>query len=242
MYLMAQLMTGWVKTRLQVHLGKWPFERGFAAHWEKNANVAAAFDRWFLNRFPRPEPFAFNEGGYATLNFVPSIATMLFGVLAGRWLRTGRSGGEKCLGLMLAGAVCLVAGTALDPVYCPVVKRIWTPSWVVYSTAWTCWLLAAFYGVIDVAGRRRWAFPFVVVGLNSIAMYVMAQLMKPWVRDQIKIHVGTLFRWLRDRFGLPLDPRVFAGAYGPIVESASVTLVLWLICLWLYRRKVFLRI
>ena len=53
---------------------------GFAAHWERNANVAAQFDRWFLNRFPRAEgtPFTYNEGGYTTLNFVPSIATMLF--------------------------------------------------------------------------------------------------------------------------------------------------------------------
>ena len=63
---------------------------GFFAHWNKNANVAAAFDRWFLNLFPHPadHPFVFNEGGYATLNFVPSIATMLFGVLAGELLRS----------------------------------------------------------------------------------------------------------------------------------------------------------
>src|SRR5262249_41613809 len=156
----------------------WPFEHGLAAHWQKNANVAAAFDRWFLNLFPRQKPFVYNEGGYATLNFIPSIATMLFGVLAGRWLRTTRSGGGGGPGVVLAGRVWLVAGTALDTSYCPAIKRLWTPSWVVYSTAWTCWLLALFYGVIDVAGWRGWAFPLVVVGVNSIVMYVMAQLMK----------------------------------------------------------------
>ena len=83
--------------------------------------------------------------------------------------------------LLLAGAVCWVAGPVLDATVCPIVKRIWTPSWVIASTAWTCWMLAAFYCVIDVAGFRRWSFPLVVVGMNSIAIYLMAQLMKPFV-------------------------------------------------------------
>ncbi len=63
---------------------------GFFAHWNKNSNVGAAFDRWFLNLFPHPagHPFLYNEGGYATLNFLPSIATILFGVLAGELLRS----------------------------------------------------------------------------------------------------------------------------------------------------------
>ena len=67
---------------------------GFFAHWDMNTNAAAAFDRWFLNLFPRPanDPFRFNEGGYATLNFIPSIATMIFGLLAGELVRSERSG------------------------------------------------------------------------------------------------------------------------------------------------------
>ena len=70
---------------------------GFFAHWNKNRNAAAAFDRWFLNLFPRPDgkPFVVNEGGYATLNFVPSIATMIFGVLAGELLRSSRTAADK---------------------------------------------------------------------------------------------------------------------------------------------------
>ena len=69
-------------------LDDWPHLAGFAAHWEKNANFAAAFDRWFLNLFPRPSPFVFSEGGYQTLNFIPSLATMIFGMQAGRLLRS----------------------------------------------------------------------------------------------------------------------------------------------------------
>jgi predicted acyltransferase len=233
----------------------WTFMQGFAAHWEKNLNAAADFDRWFLNLFPREKPFTFNEGGYQTLNFVPSIATMLFGVLAGKWLRSAYEARVKVLGLMLAGAVCLALGTTLDPVtvvdreswarldvLCPIVKRIWTPSWTVYSTAWTCWMLAGFYGVIDVLGWKKWAFPFTVVGMNSIAMYVMAQLLPGWIRRQIQIHVGTLFGWLHDRVGLPLSREVFAGSYAPLLWSLAVLLVLWLATYWMYRRKLFLRI
>src|SRR5262249_53344071 len=140
---------------------------GFLLHWEKNTNAAAAFDRWFLNLFPRPDgqPFPYNAEGYATLNFVPSVATMIFGVLAGGLLRSGVSPRAKVQTLAVAGALGLVLGSALDTTVCPVVKRIWTPSWAVYSAGWACWILAAFYGLIDVAGWRRWAFPLVVVGV-----------------------------------------------------------------------------
>jgi predicted acyltransferase len=76
-------------------------------------------------------------------------------------------------------------------------------------------------------GWRRWAFPFVVVGMNSIAMYCMAQLLKGWVAGSFKTHFG---------------PGVFGGWYAPIVESVVVLGVLWLACLWMYWRKVFIRI
>jgi heparan-alpha-glucosaminide N-acetyltransferase len=201
----------------------------FFAHWNKNTNVAAAFDRWFLNLFPQPpdRPFLFNEGGYATLNFIPSMATMILGVLAGELLRSTRSPGAKLRALLLAGAVFWSLGLVLDVTICPIVKRIWTPSWVVYSTGWTCWMLAAFYAVIDVAGFRRWSFPLVVVGMNSIAIYLMAQLMKPFVASSLRTHFGT---------------DLFAGPYGPLVRASSTLLVFWLICFWLYRTKIFIKI
>jgi len=199
---------------------------GFLAHWARNANAASAFDRWFLNLFPRPagSPFRFSEGGYATLNFVPSAATMLAGVLAGERLRSGAGPWTKVRDLVLAGAACLALGLALDQTACPIVKRIWTPSWAVYSAGWACLLLALFYGLIDVAGYRRWAFPLTVVGVNSIAFYMMSQLMKPFVAGQLQIHLG---------------PAIFRGPYGPTVRAGSVLLVFWLIAFGMYRRKIF---
>jgi predicted acyltransferase len=205
----------------------WEYLSGWLAHWDKNSNAAHFFDVWFLNLFPRAEPFRFNAGGYQTLNFVPSMATMALGLMAGELLRGPRSQGRKFLVLCLAAVFCLALGWALGLFAVPIVKRIWTPSWVVFSAGWTFAMLAIFYGIIDVLGFRRWAFPLVVVGMNSIAMYVMSQLLKPWVGRSLRIHLG---RWW------------FEGEFGPIVLSAAILVMLWLFCLWLYRQKIFLRI
>ena len=89
----------------------WPHLAGFAAHWEKNANFAAAFDRWFLNLFPRPAPFVFSEGGYQTLNFIPSLATMIFGMQAGRLLRSELAPGAKVVRLVTFGLAGIALGT-----------------------------------------------------------------------------------------------------------------------------------
>jgi predicted acyltransferase len=209
----------------------WPHLHGFAAHWDKNANVAAAFDQWFLNLFPRKEPFVFNGGGYQTLNFVPSLATMIFGLLAGGVLRSERKDSDKFWWLTACGLAGLAVGFLLDVTgLCPNVKRIWTPTFAIFSTGWTCLILAAFYGLIELRSHRRWAFPFMVAGMNSIALYCMSMLMKPWIRERLKLHTR------QDLFD------VFGKTYSPMVEMASILIVLWLISFWLYRRKVFLRI
>jgi predicted acyltransferase len=206
----------------------WPHLPGMFAHWDKNTNLAAYFDVWFLNLFPRPRPFAFSEGGYATLNFVPSLATMILGLMAGELLRRpALAPRQKFLRLALAAAACLLAGSVLGETLCPIVKRIWTPSWVLYSAGWTFGMLAVFFAVIDVWGWRGWAFPLVVVGMNSIAMYCMSQLLKPWTRQTLRTHLGQ---------------EIFQGEYGPVVQSLAVLAVLWVFCWWMYRQKIFVRI
>lgn len=230
------------------------FLTGFAAHWQKNINVATEFDRWFLNLFPHVpgNPFRYNEGGYATLNFVPSIATMLFGVLAGEWLRTRHSDRAKVQALFLAGTLAIVLGSALDHGICPIVKRLWTPSWTVYSAGWACLFLALAYALVDAAGYRRWALPLVVVGSNSIAIYMMSQLMKPFVIRMLKVHLGPAWDALAASpyaqesayraSGMHLVTPIFAGLYGPIFEKLAVLAVLWLICFWMYRQRIFVKI
>ena len=216
-------------------LGGLPVEErptGFAAHWDKNANAAAAFDVWFLNRFPREAPFTFNAGGYQTLNFVPSLATMTFGLIAGRLLRrSDLAMSDKLKRLVIAGVAGVVLGKAIELAgLCPIVKRIWTPSWTIFSAGLATLLLAGFVTVIEAGGWKRWAFPLVVAGLNPITLYCMWQLMGGFVRESLRIHLG---RHVFEHLG---------SVYAPILERAAVLLVYWLILLWMYRRRIFIRI
>ncbi|MBM3855364.1 MAG: DUF5009 domain-containing protein [Verrucomicrobia bacterium] len=111
---------------------------GVGAAWHKNANLGQAIDTWLLNLLPRSESFVFNNGGYQTINFVPSLATMLFGLMCGELLRSNRAARAKLLWLAGAGLAGLAAGLIWQALGCPLVKRIWTPSWALFSTGWCC--------------------------------------------------------------------------------------------------------
>jgi predicted acyltransferase len=204
---------------------------GFAAHWNKNTNPAWAFDTWFLNLFSRKSEFLFNGGGYATLSFIPTLGTMILGLIAGGVIRGERPSGDKLKWFVIAGLAGLASGALIGWAgLCPVVKRIWTPSWVLFSGGWCFLLLAGFYAVIDVWGWKRWSFPLVVIGMNSIAAYCIAHLWEDFVSKNLVTHLGKgVFK-------------IFGDAYEPFIHGAAVLLVLWLILYWMYRRKIFLRI
>lgn len=216
----------------------WPLLEGVFAHWNKNVNAAADFDLWFLNLFPREAPFCFNSGGYQTLNFIPSLGTMLFGLMAGELLRSQEyTNIEKFLRLTFVGLIFVVVGMVLGEMVCPNVKRIWTPTWTIYSSGFTFLMLAGFYLVIDLWGFKKWTWPLLVVGMNSIAIYCIAQLMKSWLGSTLKIHLG------QDIFnGTYFGRQWFAPEFAPIAQSAAVLLAMWLICVWMYRQKIFIRI
>jgi predicted acyltransferase len=221
----------------KVGLKSWQHLSGFETHWDKGTNAAAAFDQWWLNLFPRKDnnkAFVFDPGGYQTLSFIPALATMIFGLMAGELLRGSRSGQEKLLRLVgwgLAGIVggALIAATGI----CPMVKRIWTPTFGLYSTGWVLLMLAVFYGIIDLWGKKRWSWPLVIVGMNSLAIYLMDQLLRPWFEKTLKIHFG---------------PNVFSffghldGKYSPIAQQLLIVLCFWLACFWMYRQKIFVKI
>lgn len=205
--------------------------QGFAAHWNKNTNLAWAFDTWFLNLFPPSGWFKFNGGGYATLSFIPTLGTMILGLQAGRLMKSDTTARQKLTWLLAAGAIGIAAGWLLDATgVCPSVKRIWTPSWTLFSGGWCCWLLAAFYAVVDLAGWRKPAFWLVVIGMNSIAAYLIAHLFEDFIRSSLRTHLGA---GLFESFG---------PAYEPFVMGSAILLGYWLILHWMYRRKLFLRI
>ena len=210
----------------------WPHAlSGFAAHWNKNTNLAHAFDAWFLNLFPRERPFAFNGGGYLTLNFIPSLATMIFGLLAGGVLRSARTERERVRYLVVAGAAGLALGTLLHVLGInPIVKRIWTPSWTLFSAGWVVLFLAGYYYVVDVRQSKGWTLPFLVVGANSIAMYVLVHVAVDYMERAFVTHLGRA----------PFE--VFGAAAAPVLLGAATLAVFWLILWWMYRNRVFVRI
>ena len=200
---------------------------GFFSHWSKNANAASEFDVWFLNLFPREERFEFNWGGYATLNFVPSLITMILGLLTGEMLRRDGTHRQRLVWMFRTGAVCVAIGLAAGWTICPIIKHIWTPSWALVSGGIILWLLAVYYWVVEMCGCSRAVFPLVIVGMNSIAIYLMTQFLPFWIAETFKTHLGA---------------NVFGGDYGIIWQRCSVLTVLWLVCWWMHRRKIFLRI
>lgn len=203
---------------------------GFASHWNKNSNLGQAFDQWFLNLFPRSSPFVDNSGGYLTLSFIPTLATMILGLIAGRWVRAAAP--KFPMRRILLTAAALIAGALVLHFLgiCPIVKRIWTPSWTLFSGGICLLFLAAFTWLIEYRGYRKWAFPLVVVGMNSIAAYLIAHLWEDFFVSTLRIHLG-------DKPFLILGPGL-----QPLLLGAAVLFCYWLVLYWMYQRKIFLKI
>jgi heparan-alpha-glucosaminide N-acetyltransferase len=209
----------------------WPHHlSGFAAHWDKNSNFGNWVDQWFLNLFPRIKPFVANDGGYLTSSFVPTLGTMILGLIAGRWIKTSAPL-IPFRKLIMTGITCIVIATALHYAgICPIVKKVWTPSWVLFSGGFCFLALAGFSWLIDVKQNAKLAFPLIVIGRNSITAYVLADLCGEFFRQSLYIHLGHRpFQIL----GTPLEP---------LLEGITLLTLYWLVLFWMYRRNIFLRI
>src|ERR1035441_7676121 len=203
---------------------------GFTSHWNKNSNLGQAFDVWFLNILPRPSRFLYNEGGYLTLSFIPTMGTILLGLRAGEWFRSAAPR-IPIKRFLIAGAVLAAAALLLHVTgICPIVKRIWTPSWTLFSGGVCFFFLAAFSWIIDVKQYRRWAIPLIVVGMNSIAAYLIAHLWEDFIINNLHINLGyQVFR-------------IFGSGLEPLMLGITVMLIYWFILYWMYRKRLFLRI
>ena len=210
----------------------WPhLYSGFLAHFNKNSNLSWAFDVWFLNLVPREAPFRYKSGGWSTLSFIPTLATMMLGLWSGQWLMTSRSTIDKLKGLVIAGLALTFAGLVFQWLHiCPIVKRIWTSSYTLYSGGLVVLMLAGFYALIEWKGWKRWSFPLLIIGMNSIAVYVMSWTMEHWVSSALVRHLGSA------PFAIGGPP------FEPVLRGLGVLIVFWLILFWMYRRKIFLRI
>ena len=203
---------------------------GFTAHWNKNANLGQAFDLRFLNHLPRPTRFTFNEGGYLTLSFIPTLGTMLLGLLTGRWLLEQpqtiplRKFLYTAAWLIAAGLLLQLTGIN------PIVKRIWTPAWTLFSGGVCLLLLSAFSWLVDLRGNRRLAYPFVVIGANSLAAYLMAHLWEDFLDRALHTHLsGRLFV-------------LFGSGTESLVSGVLILLIYFLSLRWMYRNRIFIRV
>ncbi|HVK11908.1 MAG TPA: DUF5009 domain-containing protein, partial [Gemmataceae bacterium] len=183
-------------------------------------NVGAAFDRWLLGRN--------YTGYYVGLNAIPSTATIIFGVMAGRLVMNRRPPRQTMQVLLAAGAGGVVLGLVVSP-WVPLVKRIWTPSFAVFAAGCTTLMLLFFYWCVEVGGWRRWAFPLVVVGVNSIAAYVLGNAFGGWFRSLTAAWV----EWLREPLG---------DAWFPVFQRVLFAAAAWGVLYWLYRRRIFFKV
>lgn len=204
---------------------------GFAAHWSPNTSAGWAFDTWFSSLFPWHGAPGTSAGGYVTLSFIPTLGTMILGLIAGGVLTGDRAPRGKVNWLGIAGFAGVGAGWLVDALgLCPIVKRLWTPSWVLFSGGWCFLFLAGFYLVMDVGKRRTWAFGLTVIGTNALAAYLIPHLFGDFIAEALPRHFGRA--WF-----------TFAGgAYQQVPLGAAVVVVEWLLLLWMYRKKIFLRI
>jgi predicted acyltransferase len=174
-------------------------------------------------------------------------ATAMLGVFAGQLLRSASTQRSKVLWLVGLGVFCLLAGmfwggwiarwfpgVALFgedwsqwPIWCPIIKNRWTSAYALYAGGWSYLLLALFYLVIDVWGLRRWAFPFIVIGANSLAAYMAWQLGNSAFYRLAEVLLGGLGQYVGPWLGTILA----AGAFGG----------LWLLLWYMYRNKTFIR-
>ena len=159
------------------------------------------------------------------LSYLGFGASVLLGVLAGQMLMSDRTPVSKVYRLLTAGAASLAAGLVWSLSF-PIIKLMWTGSYVMISGGVSFMGLALFYWIIDVLGHKRWAFGFIVLGMNSIAVYVATEIFD--FRLVGNIFVGHL---------LPL-----LGRWAALAEAGAAFAVVWLILYGMYRKKVFIRI
>ena len=202
---------------------------GFAAHWNKNSNLAWAFDTWFLNLFPREKPFEFNGGGYATLSFIPTLGTMILGLTAGSMLKRREENLLKNWAIFASVLIVIAVILQITGVN-PIVKRIWTPSWTLFSGGICFLFLMLFYWLVDLKGIQKPFNWLKIIGMNSIAAYVMAHTIDGFINQSFQIHLGQNYAsFLGDN-------------YATLVSGSVILFMEWLLLKWMYKHKLFIKI
>ena len=191
------------------------------------ANLGSDFDLWLIGRY--------YPGYWLALNAIPSTATIIAGAMCGRLVSSGLSSNRIMKILILAGLGGIISGLAVSGALgIPIIKRVLSASFALYSTGWAILFLLLFFWIIEVKNYRRWAFFLVVVGMNSITAYIMFQLFRGWI-DHAFLALLTFS---------PLNrPLVEAmGAPGAILQAFLVLGVQWYVLYFFYKNKIFFKV
>jgi len=222
-YLIMQLKFRWqAVVAVLILAGHWALFVAFPGtegpFLSKTTNIGAVIDTWVFGH-PNPD-------NWTNINFLTSTVTTLFGVWTGQLLQSQRTHLEKMRIIAISAVACLLVGLAIHP-WNPIVKRICTTSFTIYSTGWILLMLLGFYWVVEVKGYRKWTFPFVVVGANCIFIYSVAHVLHEWIDRAVGVFT-LRFSWLGD--------------FASVGQSCAVLLAMWWMCYWLYQRKILFKL
>jgi predicted acyltransferase len=195
-----------------------------AVSFEQGVNIVDYLDQRIM-------PGALKSGNHDAIGWCstpPAIATVLLGALAGAWLLSANSPGRKVAGFLGAGVVLIGAGW-LWGLQFPIIKNLWTSSFVLYTAGWSCLLLGATYGIADGLKWRRWGYPFLLIGMNPLVIYILTNTR--WIDFH---YVAQFFLGF-----------TYAGASAtmvPVWQEVTTLIVQFVFLYWLHRRKLFWRV
>ncbi|HEY7120327.1 MAG TPA: DUF5009 domain-containing protein [Tepidisphaeraceae bacterium] len=199
-----------------------------AGNFEEGRNLANYLDRLYL-------PWRKWDGDHdpeGLLSNLPAIASCLLGVFAGLLLKSNTTPPMRKVKILLVWGVAGIIGALIWHLQFPIIKKLWTSSFVLLTAGISAILLAVFYWVIDIKNHRLWAQPFVWIGMNAITVYMFMNIVKP---DQIarRLAGGDIEDFLDRHAG---------SGFGEFVLGVIVVLLAIGFCRFLYKRKVFLRL
>ena len=207
---------------------------------DKACNLAAYVDRVVLTEAHLwSQAKVFDPEGI--LSTLPALVTTISGVLTGTWLRTERSKSEKACGVFFTGTILLAAGWLWGLVF-PINKSLWTSSYVLYTSGLALLTLGVCYWLVDVKEARRWSKPFVVFGVNALALYVFSGIMSN-VLWQLQVTAATganvsLQEWIFENIFL-----TWAAPVDASLAFAVSYVLLWLFLMWLlYRTRIYIKV
>ena len=207
---------------------------------DKACNLAAYIDRTILgaNHIWTSAKVYDPEG---ILSTIPAVSTTIAGVLAGVWLRSKRTDLEKVGGLFFAGVSAVAIGWAWHGFF-PINKPLWTSSYVVFTAGMALCLLGFCYWLIDIKGYKTWAKPFVIFGVNALALFVFSGLL-----GRI---LGTIKFTGVEGKTISLQKYIFDSVFAPLASPINASLLyavtyifFWLFLMWLlYRKRIFIKV